>query len=231
MTITTAVATRQGTSENNADGTAVFASEHGHIGAALVDLAGHAAAAPFVARLLAETAARIAPQRGGLPALCTAGLLVADRGAADEPEPNGVAVVANIRVNGETRVAWVGDSHAYAWDGSTLTRLTTPHTVGEQLRTLYGIDNDLSAAADDILSTSLATAAPATVLAVHTDAPLVILASDGLDALGASGIARLARQHGGDPHALAAALVTAVPENDDGYRDDATVVVIRHNEA
>jgi serine/threonine protein phosphatase PrpC len=223
MTITTTVATRQGTEANNADGTAVFASESGDIGAALVDIAGHAHAAPFTARLCAETAARIAPQRGTLAALVTAGLLVADRGAGDEPEPHGVAVCARACTGGETRIAWVGDSHAFAYEDGQLTQLTTPHTWAEQARQLYGLD--LPAAAD-ILTTSLATATPATVLTVQTTAPLVLLASDGLDALGAGSIASLARQYGNDPQALATALVTAVPEFDDGYRDDSTVIVI-----
>jgi hypothetical protein len=221
--VTVAVATRQGTSENNADATAVFTSEHGDVGVALVDIAGHQPNAPFVGRLCAETAARIAPQRGCLAALCTAGLLVADRGADDLPEPHGVAVCARVCTDGETRIAWVGDSHAYAWDTTTLTRLTTPHTWGEQLRQRFGIDVP---AAEDILTTSLATATPATVLTVHTTAQLVILASDGLDALGENAIASLARRHGHSPHALADALVTAVPEDGDGYRDDATVIVL-----
>jgi serine/threonine protein phosphatase PrpC len=225
MTITTAVATRQGTAENNADGTAIFTSEHGAIGAALIDLAGHHPNAPFVARLLAETAARIAPQRGSLAALCTASLLVVDPGAAEEPEPNGVGVVANVRPDGQTRVAWVGDSHAYAYQDGELTRLTTPHTWGEQARQRFGVDIP---AADDILATSLATATPATVISVETMAPVVILASDGLDALGREEFATLIADRAGNPQALADALAAATEADSAGYRDDCTVIVIRH---
>lgn len=225
MTITTAVATRQGTSENNADAVAIFRAEHGDIGAALVDLAGHHPNAPFIARLLAETAARIAPQRGSLAALCTAGLLVADPGAGADLEPDGVAVCANIRADGQTRIAWVGDSHAYAMDGRQLTRLTTPHTWAEQARARFGVDVP---AAADILSTSLATATPATVITVETTARLVILASDGLDALTREQLTGFARRYGGDPQTLADALVNATEVDAAGYRDDATVIVISH---
>ncbi|WP_435173274.1 PP2C family serine/threonine-protein phosphatase [Actinacidiphila sp. bgisy145] len=228
MTITTAVATRQGTGPNNADSTAVFRSEHGTVGAALVDIAGHDSGAPFVGRLCAETAARIAPQRGTLAALCTAGLLVADRGASADPEPNGVAVCARALPDGETRIAWVGDAHAYAAEGGRLTRLTTPHTWAHQAKTRWGVDIP---ALEDVLTTSLATATPATVLTVETTDPLVILASDGLDALTGDQVLGLTRRYGGDPQTLAEALVAAPEAGPDGYRDDTTVIIIANRPA
>ncbi|MFI0900543.1 hypothetical protein [Streptomyces sp. NPDC020983] len=230
MTITTAIATRQGTGANLADAAVVFASERGDVGAGLVDIAGHDPRAPFTARLLAETAARIAPQRGTLAALLTAGLLVADAGAQDEPEPDGVGVAAWARLDGLTRIAWIGDSHAYAWDGAALTRLTTPHTWGEQLRTRFDVDVETSKLADHILTTSLSNATPATVLHIDTRAPLVILATDGLDDVYPEELASMVANHGSDPQALADVLVAAPGEDETGYRDDVTVVVVQHHD-
>lgn len=229
MTITVATATRQGTSENNADGAAVFTSAHGSVAAAVVDLIGHHPRAPFTARLIAETAARIAPQRGTLAALMTAGMLVADRGSAAEPEPNGVAVVALRRPDGTGTVAWIGDSHAYGWDGTRLTRYTTPHTMTLHLHRRFGLDMDVAGAADHIITTALTDATAATVAVVPCPDPLLILASDGLDVLGDDRFARLVAEHAADPQALADALVHAPGEDADGYRDDVTIAVIRHD--
>jgi serine/threonine protein phosphatase PrpC len=224
MTITTAIATRQGTTEtNNADCTACFTSEDGLTAAALVDVAGHAPTAPKVAMLLAETAARVGAQRGGRAGLLSAALLVADAGAGEDPEPSGVAVVATRREDERAMISWIGDSHAYGWDGTRLHRYTTPHTLAEQMRTL-GIP--VGPVADDWLVTSLAQATPANVLSVTCEDPLIILTSDGLDTLGQEGIYGLIRENGDDPQALADALVAAVDADEDGYRDDATVIVL-----
>lgn len=227
--ITVATATRQGTSENNADGAAVFTSAHGSVAAAVVDLIGHHPNAPLVARLLAETAVRIAPQRGTVAALMTAGMLVADRGSAPEPEPNGVAVVALRRPGGTGTVAWIGDSHAYGWDGTRLTRYTTPHTMTQHLHTRFGLDMDVAAGADHIITTALSEATAATVAVVPCPDPLLILASDGLDAIDRDQLTQLVAAHAADPQALATALVQAPGEDADGYRDDVTIAVIRHD--
>lgn len=221
--VITALATRQGTEHNNADAGAVFTSEVGDTAAAVVDLAGHHDAAPFVARLLAETTVRVAAQRGGLAGLLSAGLLVADPGDGDEPEPTGVGVVATVTPGEPAIVCWIGDSHAYGWDGTRLHRYTTPHTLAEQMRTL-GIP--AGPVADDWIMTSLAQATPATILSVICTDPLIILASDGTDALTTDQMTALIRRHADDPQRLADAIVTAVPTNPDGYRDDTTVIVL-----
>jgi serine/threonine protein phosphatase PrpC len=224
-TITMATATRQGTEVNNADAAAVFATEMGDTGAAVIDLAGHHPNAPFVARLLAETAARIAPQRGGPAGLLSAGLLVADAGAAAQPEPDGVAVVAVAQPDGQTVISWIGDSHAYGWNGTRLHRYTTPHTYGQQLRE-HGAPWEIAAAADHWLTTTLGRATPAGILTVTCHDPLIILASDGIDSIPAGELEAIVRDFAHEPQALADSIVAAAQENGDGYRDDATVVVI-----
>lgn len=225
MTITTAVATRQGTEINNADCTATFTSEDGLTAAALIDVSGHHPNAPKVAMLLAETSARVAAQRGGRAGLLSAGLLVADAGAAEEPEPSGVGVVATCRDGERAMISWIGDSHAYGWDGTRLHRYTTPHTLAEQMRTAGIPVGDV---ANDWLVSGLAQATPANVLSVECNDPLIILVSDGIDSIPGTELEAIIRDFVGEPQALADSIVAAVGEDESGYRDDATVVVIRH---
>lgn len=224
MTITTATATRQGTEANNADSAAVFTSETGLTAAALIDIAGHHERAPQVAWLLAETAARVGAQLGGRAALLSAGLLVRDPGADDEPEPTGVGVVATVEPGDRAMISWTGDSHAYGWDGTRLHRYTTPHTLAEQMRQHDIAVGDI---ANDWIMTSLAEATPASICSVTCPVPLIILTSDGLDALPHDDLVTHIREHADQPQALADALVAAVPDSPHGTRDDATVIVIR----
>lgn len=225
-TITTAIATRQGTSSNNADGAATFAGENGDVAAAVIDIAGHHPNAPAIADLLAQTTVRVATHKGDTAALLTAGLLVADDGANEDAEPDGVAVCAVAHPDGDTDITWIGDSQAHSWDGHTLTRLTTPHTVGEQLRRRYNISVDVSQAADDVITTRLGSATPATVIGTSTTDPLVILTTDGADYLPDGKLQELIAMHADNPQGLAGAIVTAAEEDANGYRDDVTVVVI-----
>jgi protein phosphatase len=227
VTITIATATRQGTEINNADATAVFRSATGAVAAALVDISGHPDSAPTTALLLAETAARVAAQLGGRAGLLSAGLLIRDPGDGDEPEPSAVGVVATRADDDRAVIAWCGDAHAYGWNGQRLHRYTTPHTLGEQLRA-NGAPWPIAAQHDNWVNAALAGATPATVFTVETDDPLIILTSDGLDALSTDDLTDLIRQHETNPAALAAALVNAVPTGPDGYRDDTTVAILRH---
>lgn len=228
QTITVATATRQGTGVNNADCAATFTSEVGSTAAALIDISGHALAAPKVAMLLAETAARVGAQLGGRAGLLSAALLVRDPGAGEEPEPSGVGVVATREPGERAMISWIGDAHAYGWDGERLHRYTTPHTLAEQMRVLGIPVGDV---AHDWITTSLPQATPANVLSVTCDDPLTILTSDGTDCIPADELAGLVRQYADDPQALADAIVAAASEDADGYRDDATVVAIRATEA
>jgi len=227
--IRTATATRQGTTAtNNADRAAVFASENGTTAAAVVDLIGHHPNAPQVAFLLAETAARIAAQRGGPSGLLSAGLLVADAGADDEPEPDGVAVVAVAEEPARTVISWTGDSHAYGWDGQRLHRYTTPHTYGEQLRE-NGAPWEIAVQHDNWLTTMIGRAVPASIFTAVSPDPLTILASDGLDCVPRERLVEIIRGHAADPQALADALVAEPDVDAEGYRDDVTIVVLLNN--
>ncbi|MFE2970537.1 SpoIIE family protein phosphatase [Streptomyces sp. NPDC059340] len=59
------------------------------------------------------------------------------------------------------------------------------------------------------------------------DAALVLLVSDGVsDQVPPEVFARLCREHAADPQLLADTLVAAAGEDESGYRDDATVVVL-----
>jgi serine/threonine protein phosphatase PrpC len=225
MPIATATATRQGTTEtNNADGLAVFTTADGITSAAVVDLIGHHHRAPQIATLLAETIVRVGAQRSGPSGLLSAGLLVANAGAAEEPEPDGVAVVAVADVE-TTVVSWTGDSHAYGWDGKQLRRYTTPHTFGEQLRA-NGAPWELAEKHDDWLKTTLGRATFATIFTITCPDPVVILASDGLDCVPHADLERICREHADAPQTLADALVAEPEADQHGYRDDVTVVVL-----
>ena len=59
---------------------------------------------------------------------------------------------------------------------------------------------------------------------------LILLTSDGVhDQIPEPEMTALIREHADAPQALAEALVAAAQPDGDGYRDDATVVVIRIN--
>lgn len=228
--VVTTVATRQGTGPNNADGHAVFASENGSVAGAVIDIIGHPESAPAIGRLLAETAVRVGAQRGPFAGLLSAGLLVADPGRAHEPEPDGVGACAVVHPDGHTVISWIGDAHAYGWDGQRLHRYTTPHTYGQQLRQ-YGAPWEVSEDHNDWIVTSLSAATPATVLTVTCDDQLIILASDGIDSIPTDELAAIVRERADDPQGLADAIVATAREDAAGHRDDATVVVLRAAEA
>jgi serine/threonine protein phosphatase PrpC len=225
--VTTATATRQGTEANNADAAATFtaSSGGGHTAAAVIDVIGHPPTAPTVAALLAETAARVTAPRGTLAGLLSAALLISDPGTGMLPEPN--AVAADMTPGTRTVISWIGDSHGYGWNGQRLHRYTTPHTLGEQLRA-NGAPWPIAAQHDNWVNAALAGATPATVFTVEATDPLIILASDGLDALAPDDLTDLIREHETNPAALADALVHAVPTGPGGYRDDTTVAILRH---
>ncbi|MGW6455523.1 PP2C family serine/threonine-protein phosphatase [Streptomyces sp. NPDC055078] len=224
MQITTA--TRQGTDDNNADATAVFTSASGTTAACIVDMIGHADSVPTVGQLLAETAIRIGAQRGALAGLLAAGMLVADPGGGEEPEPDGVAILAITEPGEETILAFVGDCRAYSWDGETLSPRTDRHTMGEFLR--WNQDVDLAPEHDNWVRTSLAKATPTSVaLSAAPAGELLILMSDGVDdQVDPEVMVQLVRDHHDDPDTLATALVTAAQARPSGRRDDATAIIL-----
>ncbi|MEU1155756.1 hypothetical protein ABZ369_22445 [Streptomyces sp. NPDC005918] len=229
--IATGHATREGTAADNADACKVHRLAIGTVAAAVVDGIGHGPHTSRTAPLLAEVAARITARRHGTAGLLTAGELIADAGP-DDDEANAVAVTARLRPGDDvTRIAWVGDSRAYGWNGTELRRYTNDHTVGEQLRS-NGAPWDLAKEHDNWLKNALSIATVGTVYEVTIPDRLVLLTSDGVhDQVGHEQLEALVREHGCDPQALAEALVAAAEADEEGYRDDATAVVIVNDSA
>ncbi|MFF1483125.1 hypothetical protein ACIGZH_01720 [Streptomyces sp. NPDC058319] len=219
-------ASREGTAEDNADAARIHVLADGTVGAAVVDGIGHGPHTSATAPLLAETAARISARRGPLAGLLTASELIADPGT-DGEEADAVAVAARaIPDNDVLVVNWTGDARAYGWDGEHLTLYTDDHTVGAQLRA-NGVALEIAREHDNWLRTSLARASIGTVYTAGIRDRLVLLTSDGVhDQVDHAVMTQLAAEHATDPQALADALVAAAQPNDEGYRDDATAVVL-----
>lgn len=224
--IITGLATREGTAADNADAARVYVLASGTVGAAVIDGIGHGPHTSRTAPLLAETAARISARRDPLAGLLTASELIADRGE-DGKEADAVAVAVRVRPGDDIAVVtWTGDARAYGWDGERLELYTDDHTVGKQLRA-NGVSLDIAREHDNWLRTSLARATVGTVYTAGIRDRVVILTSDGVhDQVPEERFEELVRDHADDPGALAEALVAAAEENEEGYRDDATAVVI-----
>ncbi|MEU1506414.1 hypothetical protein [Kitasatospora sp. NPDC005748] len=220
------IARREGTAGPIADAAATYVSDAtGHTAVALVDGMGHDPDIVRLAPMLAETAARVGAGRGALAGLLSAGLLVAD------PGPDAVGVLSVIRKDGSgAEVVWAGDCRAWRWDGEALQQLTTDHNMAAYLGRAAGADVPVTALAD-FVGVTLGIAVPATVPYVWVAAGgLLVLTSDGVhDQVQRDVIEALVREHEGDSQALADALVAAAEPNPEGYRDDATAVVIRHD--
>lgn len=222
---TVGAATRRGVRDVNMDAYAVYHGLNDVVAAAVVDGMGNNADGAEVMRLLAQVAARVGAGRGVLPGVLAAAALLEDPGAGDYT-PNGVLVLARARPGRYTQVAWIGDSHAYSWDGEQLHRRSSPQSVGEWLRQ-NGDRQEVAELHDNWVRLSLLDAAPYTV--AETDVPsgeLVLLLSDGLNTVPHADLKRLVADHAGQPQALAEVLVAAVGDDGAGYRDDATVVVL-----
>ncbi|MYR55540.1 SpoIIE family protein phosphatase [Streptomyces sp. SID625] len=226
MRIRTGNASREGTAEDNADSARVHQLADGTVGAAVIDGIGHGPHTSRTAPLLAETAARISARRGPLAGLLTASELIADPGA-DGAEADAVAVAARVIPGDDVLVVnWTGDARAYGWDGERLDLYTDDHTVGAQLRA-NGVALEISREHDNWLRTSLARASIGTVYTAGIRDAMVLLTSDGVhDQVDHAMMEQLAAEHAADPQALADALVAAAAEDEDGYRDDATAVVL-----
>lgn len=225
--IRTGYASREGTALDNADAAKVYRLADGTLGAAVVDGVGHGPHTSATAPLLAEVAARISALRGPLPGILGAAELVADAGA-DGEEADAVAVALILHPGGrQARAAWVGDARAYGWDGTTLNLYTTDQTMGQWARRHDGVPIEVAAHHDAWVRVSLSRATVASTGEVGIDENLILLTSDGIhDQIEHAVMTALVREHAAAPQALAEALVTAVQSDDDGYRDDATAIVI-----
>ncbi|MFZ4237523.1 hypothetical protein ACOZGD_20345 [Streptomyces murinus] len=229
--ICTGIAIREGTALDNADAAKVYRLADGTVGAAVIDGIGHGPHTSVTSPLLAEVAARVSARRGPLAGLLTAAELIADKGA-DGKEADAVAVAARVIPGDDiTVINWTGDARAYGWNGQRLELYTDDHTVGAQLRA-NGVALEIAREHDNWLRTSLARATIGTVYTAGVRDRLVILTTDGVhDQVKPEDMKTLARELEDDPQALAEALVAAARETDDGYRDDATAVVIAHPSA
>jgi len=218
-----ATATRRGVRDHNMDAAALFQASTGVAVAAIVDGIGNDPAGAATMRLLAESAVRIGATKGALAGVLAAAALVEDPGIHPHM-PDGVIVLALAVPGRPTHLAWVGDSHAYTWDGNTLHRRTNPHTMGAYLRG-NGVA-DLAPLHDSWVRVTLASATVTNVAVTSAPADeLVLLLSDGLDTVPHDELEALARKHQDNPEALADALVADARETD-GYRDDATALVL-----
>lgn len=226
----TAIATRPGTEIPNCDRAVIYTAQTDHTAAALIDGTGHDETIAELMHVIATVAARVGAQRGALAGLMSGAEVVTDRGT-DGGGPSGVGVLA-VTYDDATDVAWIGDCRAYGWDGRTLTRYTTDHTLGEQLRR-NGAPWQVAEQHDNWATTTLCYATIATIRQVQIPAGhTVILTSDGVhDAVEHSRLVEIVHAHAQDPQVLARALVAAPEADEDGFRDDATALVLEPDEA
>lgn len=227
---TVGVAQRPGTEPGCADGHDV--QRHGgKVYAAVVDGAGHRAETVRYAALAPAVITHIGATLGGLAGLITAGQMAH---AYDRP-PHMPAVYARAEPGQPTSVHWIGDCRAYGWDGTALTQWSTDQTMGEWLRwnggrTISIVPAEVAESQDNwsLLGLAQASAATCRQLQIPAEIPLVLLTSDGVhDQVDKETVEDLCRAHADDPQALADALVHAAITDEDGYRDDATAIVIR----
>jgi len=223
-TVTVAVAQRPGTEPPCADG--VDVQRRGRrVSAAVVDGAGHHPDVVRYAAVVPPVITHTGIVLGGLAGLITAGQMAA---AYDAP-PHACAVYAAMEPGRPTMVHWIGDCRAYGWDGQRLTLWSTDMTMGQWLRINGGVPVEIAEVHDNWARLGLAQSAPATCRQVEIPetTALVLLVSDGVcDQVGRETIEDLCRTCGADPQALADHLIAAAQPDDDGYRDDATAVVM-----
>ena len=223
--ITTAITTRAGTEPPNCDAAAAFTTADGTVGAVLIDGTGHSPGIAAGVQHLAWAGARLAARLDGRSALVTLGQIIAD----PAEETSGPAVAAVAHPDGEVVVHWIGDCRAYAWTGEHLVQLTTDHTMGECLRVnAAGGPLPEYRAHDNWVLGTLSRALPTTIFEATIERPdLVVLTTDGIhDTVPHAGLETLVSLRRGNPQALARALVAAAAPDADGYRDDATAIVL-----
>ncbi|MFF7098283.1 SpoIIE family protein phosphatase [Streptomyces rubradiris] len=221
--VTFGVAQRPGTQTPCADGLDVQRTGN-RVTAAVVDGAGHHPDTVRYAAIAPAVITHIGATLGGLAGLITAGQMV---GAYDRP-PHVSAIYARMEP-GLTAIHWIGDCGAYGWNGSELTRWSTDQTMGEFLRVHGGVPAHIVEHHDQWARLGLAQASAATCrqTEIPEDVRLVMLCSDGVsDQVNQSAWRELCAAHADEPQVLADALVAAAVADDDGYRDDATVVVL-----
>lgn len=143
--------------------------------------------------------------------------------------PHLSAIYARVDPGKPVGLHWIGDCRAYGWNGTDLTSYSTLQTMGTLLRTYGGVPVEITDHYDDWPRLGLAQATETTCreAEIPEDVHLVMLCSDGVPGhVDQATWRKLCIQHADAPQTLADALVAAAAANGDGYRDDATVVVL-----
>ncbi|MEU1813515.1 PP2C family protein-serine/threonine phosphatase [Micromonospora aurantiaca (nom. illeg.)] len=236
MTSVVGVASRRGTRDHNADAAHAYRGDDGTVTATVIDGTGNSAELAELAELAEVTDAmaivvtRVGYRRGGLAALITASDLIHEAYDA-------AAVTVQADPDGGVHTHWIGDCRAWWWTGAELRQLSTDHTMGQLLRVSGGESAARVAATHDHwLRLGISGATPATVAEVtglDVNRPtlgvgqLVLLTSDGVhDQIEHDVLVELVRAHAAVPQSLADALVATARPDHQGYRDDATAVVV-----
>ncbi|MEQ0560793.1 serine/threonine protein phosphatase [Amycolatopsis sp. NEAU-NG30] len=212
-------ASAQGPRSHNADAVGAYAAAGGPgIVFALADGVGDDPTAARAARVAAAAAARTAVHKGPVEAVLAAQRAVRELGGGDA-----VLVVAMPAAQGGYRIAWVGDARAYAWDGGTLTKLTTDHTLAEYFRARH---QPVTPRMEHVVTTSVRTAGADEIGTTETASTGLLLTSDGVHKpLAAAGMrAVLARPGTGAAELVEAALAR-------GGSDNATALYVEPLEA
>lgn len=160
--------------------------------------------------------------------------ILAASNPADGERSMGSTAVAAIVAEGRLRWISVGDSHLYVWRRGRLAKLNADHSqAGIMIRQGYATDHPAVLNARSLLASALTGSsieeidAPADDLALARD-DVVLLASDGLDGLSGTEIARIIGEtFASAAEAIANALIAAVIAHRLQRQDNATVVVAR----
>lgn len=180
--VTASAVSRVGGRKLNADAFATATDVGlGRTAYAVADGVGDHLAAARAARLVAQTAARVAVTHGA-----HAGIVAAQAELLRElPEAaaDSVLIVAVAPIEGQpdapTDIAWLGDCRAYRWNGRILHQITTDHTVAEYFRARGHIP---APGMGHLVTTSARTAAPEEIGVATTGTSLgrLLLCTDGV---------------------------------------------------
>ncbi|CRK59048.1 hypothetical protein [Alloactinosynnema sp. L-07] len=224
LAITTAIATRIGGRDANADAAFAHLTEDGRLGAALIDGIGSSPIVVEYATIAATVAARVGSHRSAL-----AGLLAAsDTYPNGHGVPNAVGAIVTVDDVGWIDIAHVGDCAVWTWRTDTgLTRWTLDHTVGSQAAYMGLETGAVLDRLDDYVQTTLRDATVSTVatglIRGHETPDLVVITSDGIHkVVAADVIGAVLATKPDDPQLLADALADAA----DPHGDNATALVV-----
>lgn len=160
--------------------------------------------------------------------------ILAASNPADGERSMGSTAVAAVVAEGRLRWISVGDSHLYVWRRGRLAKLNADHSqAGIMIRQGYATDHPAVLNARSLLASALTGSsieeidAPVDDLALARE-DVVLLASDGLDGLSGTEIARIIGEtFASGVEAIANALIATVIALRLQRQDNATVVVAR----